>query len=201
MLCYYHVSLKGNLEEGTHFIPRIPESTMTNEDISIPRVCASMTLDGALKGFAHSYKFQLSTSIMSTFLYVYEIDACKIGCNNIRYWNQITKYVPDAINTKEIWIMTDFVAKPKIYRFNSMTNYDTEPEIGKEYTDVVLNEDILNYILNSFNITYYKQLENKENAWEITYTVTDNGYTKLWSLISESHASLYTAPDKYNINK
>ena len=198
MLAYYHVALKGNLE-GTHFIPRIPESTMTNEDRTIPRVCVSPTLEGAVTGFAHSYKFQISTTIMNTFLYVYEIDACKIGCNNIKFWNQITNYVPDAYKTKEAWIMKEFTCKPKIYRFTSLDKYEREPQIGKVYTDLVLDKKILNIILESFEITSYKESDTKENAWEITYTVTDESYIKLWALISLSHESLYTAPDAYAI--
>jgi hypothetical protein len=194
MLAYYHVALKGNLE-GTHFIPRIPESTMTNEDRTIPRVCVSPTLEGAVTGFAHSYKFQMSTALMSTFLYVYEIDACKIGCNNIKFWNQITNYVPDAYKTKEAWIMKEFTCKPKIYRFTTLDKYEREPQIGKIYTDTVLDKNILNNILNSFDIVCYK--ETKENTWEIIYEVKDESYVELWALISKSHEALYTAPDAY----
>lgn len=196
MLAYYHVALKGNLE-GTHFIPRIPESTMTDEDRTIPRVCVSPTLEGAVTGFAHSYKFQISTAIMNTFLYVYEIDACKIGCNNIRFWNQITNYVPDAYKTKEAWIMKEFTCVPKIYRFSSIDKYEREPQIGKVYTDIVLNKEVLLEILETYELNECNQV--KENTWEITYEVKDESYIKLWAMIAESHESLYTAPDAYGI--
>ena len=63
----YHVSL--DLTKNTrHFTPRIPKGTTYDEDTSVPRVCFSASLEGALSSCAHIiiklFNYSLTDNIM-----------------------------------------------------------------------------------------------------------------------------------------
>lgn len=193
MYKYYHVSVTGDLNEK-EFEPRIPERALDEEEQSTPRVCASRSMKGAIQAFPDGYIFNTIRSLMSAFLYVYEIDALKIGCNNVKYCDQIIKYVPDAMKNEELWILKSFKATAKVYRFDQYDKYETEPTIGKEYTDIVVGKENLDKIKKQFKVHYTRNIYNcinyKAESFIVTYTADEN--TKyLWSLIANSHAKVY----------
>ena len=120
----YHVSLEGNINEEKLFIPRIPRITMDTEDKLIPRICVSETIRGCIDSFP--YKYDLNNMIMngSAFLYLYVFDVYKLGSDNVKYYYQLEEYVPDALTTKETWIMKEVSSKPEIIRIDRIGNIE-----------------------------------------------------------------------------
>lgn len=183
---YYHVSLVEDKISSKTFVPRIPNRSMDDEDISIPRICVAEELSGCIKAFPDKISFALCNDLMgSAYLFVYKVDMTKIGCENILYWNQIKDLVPDASSTKEAWITKEFTATPILVRFQE-NYYDYEPVDNNLYTDTIIGKDTLDFIISNFNIiTYYKK-ENYKDRYVIKYKTDE--YTKdLWMVIAQSH--------------
>lgn len=87
----YHVSDDHRL---TRLSPRIPKNQLTEtgiEDATIPRVCLSKTIAGALKG--------ISRNICDDLLFVYEVEPGTPYVDS----QDILQHVPDALLTQEIW--------------------------------------------------------------------------------------------------
>lgn len=182
----YHVSIDANLEPH-HFIPRIPSRCLNGEDKKIPRVCASDSINNCLQGCPDSYIFSTESIVLqSAFLYVYEIDMLKIGYRNIRLWQELIELVPDVPTTKEYWITTDFIAKPKIYRFEN-NEYESTPRKGVRYRDIVVGHDNMNFIMETHNnIINFDKRDN--NSYFISY-FADDDTIRLWDEIAYSHKS------------
>ena len=180
----YHVSIDANLEPH-HFVPRIPDRSLNDEDSSIPRVCVSDSIDNCLRGCPDGYLFFTeSTVLQSAFLYVYEIDMMKIGFQNIRLWQELIEMVPDAQKTKEYWITTDFISAPQIYRFENM-EYESKPTTGIRYRDIVVGHDNMDFIMKTHNnIINFDKRDN--NSYYISY-FADEDTIRLWDEIAYSH--------------
>jgi hypothetical protein len=123
----YHISRNRKLD-GVILKPRIPDNFFTqngNENNTIPRVCFSETIDGALSA--------LNSNISNDTLFVYE----PVLKNSIRVLKnkEVQKYVPDAHLTKEVWILDEvelkYVKKVFVEDAKDMTFFDYENNEGR----------------------------------------------------------------------
>ena len=187
----YHVSLEGNINEEKLFIPRIPRITMDTEDKLIPRICVSETIRGCIDSFP--YKYDLNDMIMngSVFLYLYSFDAYKLGSNNIKYYYQLEEYVPDAMTTKETWIMKEVSSKPEIIRIDRIGNIEySKTDYDRTFVDTVFSTgEYIDEILSHNNISIIDINKDKIN---ISYNINkNNNCDYLWDLISKNHSHKY----------
>lgn len=180
----YHISLEGNLDVH-HFTPRIPSRCLDTEDKTTPRICVAETINDCISACPDGYVFFTEKTVLgAAYLYVYEIDILKIGFNNIKFWQELSSLVPDAHKTKEIWVLKEFDAAPKIYRFENM-EYEIEPKKGHRYRDVVYGRDNMDYIMqNNTNIINFD--ERDSNSYNISY-FGDDKTIELWDMIAYSH--------------
>ena len=191
----YHISLEGNINEEKLFIPRIPRITMDTEDKLIPRICVSETIRGCIDSFP--YKYDLNDMIMngSVFLYLYSFDAYKLGSNNIKYYYQLEEYVPDAMTTKETWIMKEVSSKPEIIRIDRIGNIEySKTDYDRTFVDTVFSTgECIDEILN-FNI---KIIDINKDKITICYNINkNNNCNYLWYLLSKNHNHKYMFTNK-----
>lgn len=105
---YYHVSFHIDKIIKT-FQPKVPTSSLPTEDIKIPRVCICENIHECLNGMAYASNYMYMESYNSGLtdyamvrVYEFEIDE-----NEIVKSEDIVKYVPDAIRTKELWSLKE----------------------------------------------------------------------------------------------
>lgn len=103
----YFISSDKNL---TKLIPRVPNNFLTKngyEDNTIPRVCMSTSMHGALKA--------LSSNLEGKELYVYTND------NKVNPYKPSEKEVPDCKLTDEVWIKEPVILK-YLYKIKVTSN-------------------------------------------------------------------------------
>lgn len=117
----YHVTPDIKSYKKT-FVPRIPEKTMPGEDKSIPRVCFSESIVGALRAI---YYNPYTVEKFGREIAVYEIDTDDIDPKFLKNWQELydTQLVPDANLTKEWWVMCEIKAVAKVYEVISYKRF------------------------------------------------------------------------------
>lgn len=109
----YHVSFV-EIPEG-HFYPRIPSLTGPFEDKTIPRICFSRTIEGAItampqgaKALKTILKLQRKNKLIALF-HLYTIEENNLPQKNLWHPNRVQRYVVDANYTGETWILNQDV--------------------------------------------------------------------------------------------
>lgn len=103
---YIHVSF----DVVEEFIPRVPKSRLENEDSEIPRICVTDSIDHCLQAMVAAGR---TLELMQQVNVPCIIHAYYLDCEDILETDQISKYVPDAKENHESWLLS----KPtRIYR-------------------------------------------------------------------------------------
>lgn len=105
----YHVSLKRLSKKERRFVPRIPP-TAGNEDLTIPRICVSPTINGCIQAIISCHIHEALDQCrrghqQEVYVYVYtpsEVvpEAAIVETNELHE----KKLVFDALETEEMWI-------------------------------------------------------------------------------------------------
>lgn len=167
----YHIS--ENIYENIEtFNPRIPLSILKEEDSSINRVCIAKSIQDCLSAINYhisvNYMFneleENESYVGNRIVRVYEFDINEKDENLLNY-NQISKYVPDSIQTKEYWYLKP-LTPVKSYLIN-IINYDLLDNDSNILTDLEYEviED-LNIIPQVVNISVFTE-EDKNNLAEM----------------------------------
>lgn len=164
MKIFYHVSTEyeKNIEV---FVPGLDFSKAKGENTEIPRVCVSEDIMGCIKAtpmsgyftgeildfdFICPYSYmemmhhipRLKTEGFLAKVYVFNVDdSVKIMSNEDIIKN---KYVPDALNTGECWIMEPIKPSDYFYILCSEKSFlnNTYYDLGKNYDDAIPAIDI-----------------------------------------------------------
>lgn len=186
----YHISLEGDINEEKIFTPRVPNTCMQDEENTIPRICTSETIRGCIAAFPYRRDLDEVVDNGSGFLYLYKFDMYSLGSNNLKYFYQIEKYVPDAVSTKETWITKEVKSKAEIIRIDKLGNISySQSNYDRVFRDIIYkNGDYVNEIL-SYNVDPKYEDEEK---YSILYTISkDDDCEKLWNLIAKNHNCKY----------
>ena len=168
----YHISLNIG-KKIKEFKPKVPRGkcVIVNENVTIPRICLSNSLEGCLTGVPWGgYNLitdsPLNSDQIITFARIYEFDETKIEEQNILFPHEVQKYVLDAEISGEHWVVNQTIV----------------PE--KSYVIVVKNFDIDCVNLKSNNKTYriyviknpeYKILSKEiEDLWVNAINIEDD---------------------------
>lgn len=156
----YHVSRDLNFKEN--FVPRIPTSAMAREDSTIPRICFSERLEGALT--AMQYSIINEENIDTLFFRVYEYEVKDSDC--IYGWEELykKKYVPDVFVTKETWVTNDIKFKSEDSYIIGVYNFKV-----KEETLVPVN-------------TFYEEYKSYGNNWNLYMEKTGKKFAFIYSI-------------------
>lgn len=157
-MIFYHVE-QAKKKEITTFIPRIPSETLKDENITIPRICVSSSIEGCLNAVpwgGHYLDYFPECQIIR--VYVFETDNYLTPEELVE-----NKYVADALYNNEFWILDEIQPLDMFYISNiSYTHKVIEFENGKTHTilenikydeieDVFQDEIDLSEITHSFN--------------------------------------------------
>ena len=96
----YHVSPDNTIQE---FIPRVPEETASDEDITTKRVCLSSSIFGYLQAI-----IKAGTVPNKMYVYCFDInipDTAVIAYKKLYFDNR----VPDSLLTKECWCLKELL--------------------------------------------------------------------------------------------
>ena len=173
----YHVSLQDFGDRHT-FIPAVPSKRAVQEDRTMPRVCACLTLPDCLKAMELTFDAGISLDGDTVPVYVY---TARVPVESIHQPD--TAQVPDAWMTGELWVMDavpwtltrrgylrrhmDFAAKEFVtgneavfsrYAFTP----DGEDEVVDKYRETVLYGDMDGFSfleLNPFLTNRQKDIE------------------------------------------
>lgn len=115
----YHVSTL--LEsEPVLFTPRVPESRMTGEDETVPRICFSTDITECLKSLPDSYDgvynkvFKQETEGVPALFSLFETSGCEVESQHLVTPEVlVTKnFVPDAVKHQEHWVTKELLLTP-----------------------------------------------------------------------------------------
>lgn len=158
----YHVSLE-KVKDGI-FTPRIPKTTIKEENDTIPRICFSESIEcclGSMPNGAEVLQMLIEKTRkvnLPALLYVYELDldSLKRGKD---YWmpKKVSKYVPDGFFFSEYWVLKPVKCKYGVIDVKSFefckVLLDEKNQIGAKiisnlkYERVTDKKGILNYTL------------------------------------------------------
>lgn len=107
MAKYYHIST--DLTQNGEFTPRIPSVRADNEDTTLPRICVSRTIEGAVSAIPNGgTRLYELISKNNGFLKLFIFDSETLDLNDDNMIDSDTLYekglVHDAIITDEYWI-------------------------------------------------------------------------------------------------
>ena len=103
---YIHVSF----DVVEEFIPRVPKSRLENQDSEIQRICVTDNIDHCLHAMVAAGR---TSELMQQVNVPCIIHAYYLDCEDIWETNRVSKYVPDAKENHESWLLS----KPtRIYR-------------------------------------------------------------------------------------
>lgn len=100
----YHVSF----QPVSLFVPRIPETRAPGENETIKRICFSDSILHALHAIPNAgdiLDYFINQENIPLILYVYSMESDQLADSDWMDWEQVKAYVPDAILTKECWVM------------------------------------------------------------------------------------------------
>lgn len=170
------------------FVPRIPVRRMSEENVEIPRICLSTSIEGCFT--AAPWGSECLSDRPSYAVYrVYEFDGDKIPKNHIFTTEKLTKeeFVPDAKYTNETWIIEQNLIPDDMY-YIILDDYETgvvgEEESNYDFYEVIKNADIrevedvifitelsfednnptiesswINYILECFSYFFFREVD------------------------------------------
>ncbi len=164
----YHISTKLLTGEELNFIPRIPpkENRMTYEDTTIPRICVSTVIEGALQGICSHIADKLLVEAKTgenqpIYVYIPEDDIEeKHIISNEELINR--RLVPDADNTGEVWITKP--VKMKLHKVIELFGMSETWVVESEFCDKD-DEDDRFYVVDEF---FEEAREGKWHYWDIT---------------------------------
>lgn len=106
----YHVSF----QPVSLFVPRIPETRAPGENETIKRICFSDSILHALHAIPNAgdiLDYFINQENIPLILYVYSMESDQLADSDWMDWKQVKAYVPDAILTKECWVMRSMKAE------------------------------------------------------------------------------------------
>ncbi len=172
MKTLYHVSLDYDISEKIKtkkFIPRIPEDPMVGEDYTTPRICFGETIEGCIQAIGGYYddiddcnNFYVYTLIVDENSNFYK--------ENIRDYNYLhkNKLVPDAISTKEYWLLCEVELKGEKLKINeSSFDYHLCHEMIDKDFMILKTKDLFKEI--NLEEEYYNILKEYEDITELYY--------------------------------
>lgn len=161
---FKHISkdLPDNLDlPEKEFIPKVPDRTCENEDITQRRICVCPTIKDAINAFP--YKEDIVNWHMKfykdTYLAVYDINT-----NDYISDKELNGLVPDVHITKEHWILNPFKIKPQMLKIKDMKLEHYNMYLNKHYGFLKKLEyemDTVNYDRTEEFIFLSKNLYNK----------------------------------------
>lgn len=107
----YHLSTNGTWHDGS-FHPRIPNFILPGENNTIPRVCASDSIEGCLSSMPDGGANLVETIEAGAVFRVFVIDTEKLGIHAVLTPTELyeKKLVPDIECASEYWILEGFQA-------------------------------------------------------------------------------------------
>ena len=103
---YIHVSF----DVVEEFIPRVPKSRLENEDSEIQRICVTDNIDHCLHAMVAAGR---TLELMQQVNVPCIIHAYYLDCEDIWETKRVSKYVPDAKENHESWLLSK---STRIYR-------------------------------------------------------------------------------------
>lgn len=106
----YHVSF----QPVPLFVPRIPETRAPGENDTIKRICFSDSILHALHAIPNAgdiLDYFINQENIPLFLYIYSMESDQLADSDWMDWKQVEEYVPDAMLTKECWVMRSINAE------------------------------------------------------------------------------------------
>jgi len=162
----YHLSFDV-LETIGEFVPRVPDNRILGEDSTSLRICCSDTIQRALVALPNNEDFLISNKLFPL-VKVYELDEPQIESSYLLTPELIQDKVPDAITTREHWIIQSI--KPSssyIIQVTSM-DYDESSRTIKELKYYKLTKD------EEDNISRYYCFDIKVEASDETLIILEN---------------------------
>lgn len=153
----YHITYDLSFKDKeVQFTPRVPEFIGFDEENSIPRVCFSETLEGAVSACPYSFDRLCSNPNKEKIpIIVFELDTDQLEepyfSPEYLYNHQ---YVGDAYYTRECWVLEEVTLKGRLIY---ITNYDIDSAIHfGEYPNL---EDIERELYNKDSCVPKQDLE------------------------------------------
>lgn len=115
----YHVSTLLE-KEPVHFVPRVPESRMTGEDETTPRICFSTDITECLKSLPDSYDgvynkvYRQETEGVPALFSLFQTSSDEIESRHLVAPEELVakSLVPDAVKHQEHWITKELLISP-----------------------------------------------------------------------------------------
>lgn len=168
------------------FVPRIPVRRMSEENVEIPRICLSTSIEGCFT--AAPWGSECLSDRPSYVVYrVYEFDGDKIPKNHIFTTEKLAKeeFVPDAMFTNETWIIEqNLIPDDMYYIILDDYEFDVVEASNYDFYEVIKNADIrkvedvvfitelsfednnptiesswINYILEFFSYFFFREVD------------------------------------------
>lgn len=117
-----------SFEPVDSFYLRIPEQRCPGEDETIPRICAAKTVEGALNAIPQAGEVirRMQELDVQIVIHVYYL-----SCNDILDTDEVSKYVPDANRTGEVWLLKEPDAvRHEVLMLSEATIFDVEDCYG-----------------------------------------------------------------------
>ena len=165
----YHLSFDvfNKIEE---FKPRIPKNRIKEEDRKVKRICCSNSIEGCLLAMPNNNEILLSEKGIYPLIKVYEFKEEDIEEGYLYFPKDIEKKVPDAITTKEHWIMSNIKASSSYIISIDSLKYDTDVKKIKDFKySLLLEEEVL-------DISDYYSYIVKAKATDETSTLIEKLY-------------------------
>lgn len=150
----YHISV--DLRHNGNFEPRIPPKATEKEDVTIPRICVSTSIEGCLSAMPDG---GASLGVFNRNFHgiykLFRIDtyALDLVDHTISSQELVEKgYVVDAVITEEYWITKGFTVTESAISYISVTYFDREIQEGYyriidlEYTDLKQTDSLTMWV-------------------------------------------------------
>ncbi|WP_373124781.1 hypothetical protein [Blautia producta] len=130
-----------SFEPVNKFWPRIPEQRCPEENDTIPRICAAKTICGALRAIPQAGEVINRMQELEVPIYIH---AYFFECSDIMETEDVERYVPDAADTGEVWLLKvpDSI-RHELLSLNEVSIFDTDDIFGK---GMCVIEDVEYYV-------------------------------------------------------